>query len=81
MTTLMKTINQLQTTADLADGEVALPEIDVVYKLRTLDDGELNVGVVVAVLRLGDTLFARTDMGITVEVTGHGAAILVPHNV
>lgn len=76
----MKHFYDLRTVEDLADGEIAVPEPGVTYNLRTIGNRKLDVGMVVDVVRQGDTLFARTTSGDSIAVSGHGAAILVPRD-
>ena len=76
----MKHFYDLRTVVDLADGEIATPEPGITYDLRTINNRKLDVGTVVDVIRQGPTLFARTISGDTIAVSGHGAAILVPHD-
>jgi len=75
----VKHFYDLQTVDDLADGETATPEPGITYVLRTINNRRLDVGCVVDVIRTGETLFARTTNGDLIPVSGHGAAILVPH--
>lgn len=76
----MKHFYDLRTVDDLADGEIATPEPGITYDLRTINNRKLDVGRVVDVIRQGPTLFARTTNGDSIAVSGHGAAILVPHD-
>lgn len=76
----MKLFYDLRTVDDLADGEIATPETGITYDLRTINNRKLDVGCVVDVIRKGPTLFARTTNGDSIAVSGHGAAILVPHD-
>ena len=74
----MKHLCQLETVEDLADGEISTPEPGMTYGLRSIDNGKLDVGTVVDVIRQGGAIYARTTKGESIPVTGHGAAILVP---
>ena len=76
----MKHFYDLRTVEDLADGEIATPERGITYDLRTINNRKLDVGSVVDVIRQGPTLFARAINGDSIAVSGHGAAILVPHD-
>ena len=76
----MKHFYDLRTVDDLVDGEIATPEPGITYDLRTINNRKLDVGSVVDVIRHGPTLFARTTNGDSIAVSGHGAAILVPHD-
>ena len=76
----MKHFYDLRTVDDLAEGEIATPEPGITYELRTINNRKLDVGSVVDVIRQGFTLFARTASGDSIAVSGHGAAILVPHD-
>jgi hypothetical protein len=76
----MKYFYDLRTVDDLADGETATPEPGITYDLRTINNRRIDVGTVVDVIRQGPTLFARTTSGDSIAVSGHGAAILVPHD-
>jgi hypothetical protein len=74
----MKHLYQLEMVEDLADGEISTPEPGMTYELRSIDEGKLDVGTVIDVIRQGGALYARTTKGDSIRVTGHGAAILVP---
>jgi hypothetical protein len=76
----VKHFYDLRTVDDLADGETATPEPGITYDLRTINNRRIDVGTVVDVIRQGPTLFARTTSGDSIAVSGHGAAILVPHD-
>ena len=76
----MKYFYDLRTVDDLADNETATPEPGITYDLRTINNRRIDVGTVVDVIRQGPTLFARTTSGDSIAVSGHGAAILVPHD-
>ena len=76
----MKYFYDLRTVDDRADGETATPEPGITYDLRTINNRRIDVGTVVDVIRQGPTLFARTTSGDSIAVSGHGAAILVPHD-
>ncbi len=76
----MKHFYDLRTVDDLVDGEIATPEPGITYDLRTINNHKLDVGSVVDVIRQSPTLFARTTNGDSIPVSGHGAAILVPHD-
>jgi hypothetical protein len=75
----LKHFYDLRTVEDLADGEIATPEPGITYDLRTIKNQTLDVGTVVDVIRNGGVLFARTTNGDSIAVTGHNAAVLVPH--
>ena len=74
----MKHLYQLEMVEDLADGEISTPEPGMTYELQSIDEGKLDVGTVIDVIRQGGALYARTTKGDSIRVTGHGAAILVP---
>jgi hypothetical protein len=76
----VKYFYDLRTVDDLAEGETATPEPGITYDLRTINNRRLHVDSVVDVIRQGQTLFARTTNGDSIAVSGHGAAILVPHD-
>jgi hypothetical protein len=76
----VKHFYDLRTVEDLADGEIATPEPGITYELRTINNRRLDVGTVVDIVRQNEMLFARTTNGDSIAVSGHGAAILVPHD-
>ena len=56
--------------------QIGVPVLTDVHEYTPMDE----VGSVVDVIRQGPTLFARTTNGDSIAVSGHGAAILVPHD-
>jgi len=71
-------VNDVRNVSDLADGETAIPEPDMGYKLRTIAGDRWEKGTVEFLFRRGDVIFARTTAGEDFAVTGTGAHVLVP---
>ncbi|WP_168565137.1 hypothetical protein [Crateriforma spongiae] len=73
----MKTIGDIRDIEDLVDGETAVPEADMGYELRSIG-GRFENGTVVAIIRRGNRILAKTTTGCEFAVTGPNAHVLVP---
>lgn len=70
-------IGSVNKLDDLRDGQRAVPEPDLAYDLRLIDEPLLGL-TVRFVVRRGDEILARASDGRDYPVTGTGAYILCP---
>ena len=73
-------IFELRTVDDLTEGQIAIPEPGVSYRLRTMDNKQVSDALVKHVFRNGESLFALTVNDERFPVTGAGHCVLVPVN-
>ena len=74
---MTKRISEVATVDDLRDGEQALADRDVTWRLRSIQHGPLDV-IVTSVHRTGDVLIANGDDGLAYPVSGDGAYVMTP---
>ncbi len=70
-------MNEVKTIRDLFVGQIAVPEPDVQYRLRRVDETD-SFATADFVIRRSDRLFARTADLQEFPITGEGACVLVP---
>ena len=71
-------IGDVRQIEDLTGGEMAMPEPDMGYELRTIDGDRFERGTVEHLVRRGDLIYARTTAGEEFAVVGKNAHVLVP---
>ncbi|MCA9210363.1 MAG: hypothetical protein KDA55_18520 [Planctomycetales bacterium] len=71
-------IGDVRQIEDLVEGEMATPEPDMGYELRTANGDRFERGTVEHLVRRGDMIVARTTAGEEFAVVGRNAHVLVP---
>jgi len=70
-------IAEVKTLDDLFQDQIAVPEPNMQYQLRSIDSNK-PFATVDYVIRRTDALYAKTACGKEYAITGEGACILVP---
>ena len=73
-------IGEIQRVTDLAEGEGAVPENGIAYRLRSINNTSVDTDVEF-VVRRGDQLIARGNCGNDFRVSGLGSFVLTPRTV
>ena len=72
-------IGELQRVSDLTEEERAMPEHGITYRLRSIDNTDVDTHVEF-VVRRDQRLFVRGTCGNEFPVSGPGSFVLVPRS-